>query len=161
MPELRPARQRDADAIWAILEPVLCAGDTFALPRRMTRQQALDYWMQESHEVFVAEDQGLVVGTCYLRANQAGGGAHVANCGYITAPSARGKGIARSMCVHSLARARQRRFRAMQFNFVVSTNRNAVHLWQSLGFLIVGTLPEAFLHPTLGYVDALVMYRKL
>ena len=96
-----------------------------------------------------------------MQANQRGGGAHVANCGYITAEAAAGRGIARAMCVHSLARAKARGFKAMQFNFVVSTNERAVKLWLDLGFAIVGRLPGAFLHPKVGYVDALVMFRNL
>ena len=110
---------------------------------------------------FVAEEDGRILGTYYLRANQLGGGDHVANCGYITASGATGRGIARRMCEHSLAHARARGFRAMQFNLVVSTNERAVRLWQSLGFAIVGRLPLAFHHPSQGDVDALVMYRAL
>jgi ribosomal protein S18 acetylase RimI-like enzyme len=111
--------------------------------------------------VFVADDAGTVVGTYYLRANQMGGGAHVANCGYITRAQATGRGIARALGVHSLERAAAKGFAAMQFNFVVSTNQRAVALWQRLGFAIVGTLPGAFVHPTHGPVDAHVMYRSL
>jgi len=101
------------------------------------------------------------VGTYYLRANQAGGGRHVCNCGYVTKATASGRGIARAMCLHSLALARSRGYRAMQFNFVVSTNERAVRLWQSLGFEIVGRLPGAFRHPIQGFVEALVMYQTL
>jgi|ERR1051326_3052013 ribosomal protein S18 acetylase RimI-like enzyme len=151
----------DSAAIWAILEPVLRAGETYALPRDMTRDSALDYWFAPAHEVFVAEDDGAVVGTYFLQPNQQGGGTHVANCGYVTAPWATGRGIARAMCAHSLEHARARDFRAMQFNFVVSTNTRAIALWQSLGFAIVGRLPKAFCHPTAGLVDALVMHRSL
>src|SRR5262249_51695533 len=107
------------------------------------------------------EDNGKIVGTYILHANQQGGGSHVANCGYMTAPHTTGRGIARAMCAHSLERARERGFRAMQYNFVVSTNERAGHLWQSFGFAIVGRLPKAFEHPTRGFVDALVMYRQL
>jgi len=113
------------------------------------------------HEVFVAEDSNSMVGTYFLQANQKGGGAHVANCGYVTAGCAVGRGVARAMCTHSLEHARIRGFRSMQFNFVVSTNDRAVRLWQSLGFETVGRLPGAFLHPRFGYVDALVMFRNL
>ena len=137
------------------------AGETYTLPREMSREQALGYWFGAGHEVFVAGAEEGVVGTYYLRANQAGGGNHVANCGYMTASHASGRGVARAMCGHSLERARARGFRAMQFNFVVSTNERAVRLWQNLGFEIAGRLPEAFSHPTLGYVDALVMLRTL
>jgi ribosomal protein S18 acetylase RimI-like enzyme len=154
---IRPASELDYDAIWAILEPVIRAGETYTLQRDMSRDSALAYWFAPEHEVFVAEE----VGTYFLQANQRGGGVHVANCGYITATHATGRGIARAMCAHSLERARERGFHAMQFNFVVSTNVRAVRLWESMGFATVGRLPQAFLHPTHGYVDALVMYQLL
>jgi ribosomal protein S18 acetylase RimI-like enzyme len=111
--------------------------------------------------VHVAVENSEIVGAYYLRANNAGGGAHVANCGYMVAGEATGRGVARTMCAHSLARAKERGFRAMQFNFVIATNERAVRLWQAMGFAIVGRLPGAFAHPTYGYVDALVMYRGL
>jgi ribosomal protein S18 acetylase RimI-like enzyme len=158
---IREAAPDDADSVWAILQPVLQAGETYALPRDISREAALTYWYAAANEVFVASEDGRIVGTYILRANQQAGGAHVANCGYMTAPSATGKGVARAMCGHSLERARARGFRAMQFNFVVSSNERAVRLWLSFGFGIVGRLPGAFQHPALGYVDALVMYRAL
>ncbi len=159
--EIRAARHQDAPAIWAILEPTIRAGETYALPRDMTQTEAIAYWMRADSETFVALEDGRVVGTYYLRANQLGGGAHVANCGYMTSTEATGRGIARAMCTHSLERARARGFRAMQYNFVVSTNERAVRLWQSFGFDIVGTLPRAFDHPKAGLVDALVMFKSL
>jgi ribosomal protein S18 acetylase RimI-like enzyme len=154
-------RPDDSNAIWKILEPVIRAGETYALDRDLTREQALAFWFSNGHEVFVADDNGQILGTYFLQANQKGGGSHVANCGYITAAAASGRGIARQMCRHSLEYAKSRGFRAMQFNFVVKTNERAVHLWESLGFKIVGTLSEAFLHPVHGYTDAYVMYRRL
>lgn len=158
---IRPALAQDADALWSILAPILQAGDTYPLPRDMGRQDALAYWFTDGHEVFVAEEEGAILGTYFLKANQKGGGSHVANCGYMTAREATGRGVARRMCEHSLEQARSRGFRAMQFNFVVSTNERAVQLWQSCGFATVGRLPKAFLHPETGYVDAYVMYREL
>jgi ribosomal protein S18 acetylase RimI-like enzyme len=158
---VRAADKGDADAIWAIVEPIVRAGETYTLPRDMDKQSALAYWLSVEHEVFLAEDKGEIVGTYFLQANQKGGGAHVANCGYMTAVSAMGRGVARAMCAHSLDRARARGFRAMQFNFVISSNERAVQLWQSFGFEIVGRLPGAFRHPTRGYVDAYIMYRDL
>jgi ribosomal protein S18 acetylase RimI-like enzyme len=158
---IHPAADSDLDAIWSILEPVIRAGETYTLPRDMPRGAALAYWTDPAHEVFVAEEAGAILGTYFLQANQRGGGAHVANCGYMTATQATGRGVARAMCAHSLDLAREHGFRAMQFNFVVSTNVRAVRLWESIGFAIVGRLPQAFQHPTLGYVDALVMYRHL
>ena len=158
---IRPALAADAEPIWAILEPVIRAGEAYPLPRDMSRAQALGYWRQPDHAVFVAEENGNVVGTYYLRANARAGGSHVANCGYMTAAHAGGRGIGRAMCMHSLEAAKQRGFRAMQYNLVISTNAPAVHLWQACGFAIVGRLPGAFRHPTHGYVDALVMYREV
>ena len=158
---IRPATSDDAPAIWSIVGPTIRAGETYALPRDMSEADALSYWMGSDRQTFVAVADGRIVGTYYLRPNQAGGGDHVANCGYITDPAVAGQGVARPMAEHSIELARSRRFRAMQFNFVVSTNERAVRLWQSLGFVIVGRLPLAFRHPSLGYVDALVMFQAL
>ncbi len=137
------------------------AGETYALPREMSEGEAIGYWTGSDRETFVAERGGEILGTYYLRANQAGGGAHVANFGYVTDVGAIGQGVARQMCAHSLLYAKRRGFRAMQFNLVVATNIRAIKLWQSLGFEILARLPGAFDHPRLGYVDALVMLRKL
>ncbi|MBB3318977.1 L-amino acid N-acyltransferase YncA [Rhizobium sp. BK181] len=159
---IRPATTEDRSSIWTVIEPTIRAGQTYTLDRGMSETDALAYWLGPDKETFVAEDEtGDILGTYYLRANQAGGGAHVCNCGYMTAAAATGKGVARQMHEHSLVRARERGFRAMQFNFVVSANERAVRLWQSLGFETVGRLPGAFEHPTKGYVDALVMFRTL
>jgi L-amino acid N-acyltransferase YncA len=148
--QIRPATPQDAPAIWSIIGPVIRAGETYTLNPAMGEAEALAYWLGADKQTFVAEDKGAVLGTYYLRANQAGGGGHVANCGYMTSPAARGKGLARAMCAHSLDLARAEGFRAMQFNFVVSTNEAAVHLWQAMGFAIVGRLPGAFRHPARG-----------
>lgn len=160
---IRKAEPADAPAIAAIILPVIRAGETYALDPDMSEAEALAYWTGADKETFVAEDEasGAILGTYFLRPNQAGGGAHVANCGYMTGAAAQGRGVARAMCEHSLAHARERGYRAMQFNFVVATNERAVRLWQSLGFDIVGRLPGAFRHPSQGFVDALVMYRSL
>jgi len=158
---IRPAAGEDGRAIWRVIEPAIRAGETYPLARNLTEAEALAYWCAPQHEVLVAQAAGAIVGSYYLRANNQGGGAHVANCGYIVAPQAAGRGIARAMCAHSLERARARGFRGMQFNFVVATNERAIRLWQSCGFAIVGRLPQAFEHPRFGLVDALVMYRAL
>jgi len=158
---IRPATEADAEAIWRIIGPTIRAGATYTLDPAMSKEAASRYWMGPDKETFVAENGGSVVGTYYLRANQAGGGAHVANCGYMTAADAQGLGVARAMCAHSIAHARERGFRAMQFNFVVSTNERAVRLWHSLGFETVGRLPGAFRLPSEEYVDALVMFRSI
>ncbi|MFT3839019.1 MAG: N-acetyltransferase [Myxococcaceae bacterium] len=158
---VRPATSADHDDIWRIVEPMLRAGETYALPRDWSREQALAYWFSPAHEVFVAETDGAVAGTYFIQANQLGGGSHVSNCGYVTDSATTGRGVARAMCEHSLGHARTRGFRAMQFNFVISTNERAVKLWQSFGFQIVGRLPGVFHHPKLGFVDALVMHLTL
>lgn len=158
---IRPATPADAAAIWAIIEPVIRAGETYTLDRDMSEGDAIAYWLGADKETFVAEEEGAILGTYYLRANQAGGGRHVCNAGYMTGAAAVGRGVARSMGLHSIEHARARGFRAMQFNFVVSSNVRAVGLWQSLGFEVVGRLPGAFDHPADGFVDALVMFRAL
>ena len=161
MVTIRAAVEGDRAAIWAVLEPVIRAGETYALPVDLSMDVGLAYWFGVGNAVFVAEAEGRVVGTYLLRANQRGGGGHVANCGYMTAGDFVGRGVARAMCAHSLQVARERGFRAMQFNFVVSTNERTVRLWKSCGFAVVGRLPGAFAHPALGFVDALVMFRTL
>ncbi|MBJ7438324.1 MAG: GNAT family N-acetyltransferase [Sphingopyxis sp.] len=158
---IRPVTPHDAAQIWAIIEPTIRAGETYTLDRNMREDEALAYWLGADKAAFVAEADGVILGTYYLRANQAGGGRHVCNAGYMTGAAATGRGVARAMCLHSIDHARARGFRAMQFNFVVSSNVRAVGLWQSLGFDIVGRLPGAFDHPQDGLVDALVMYRTL
>lgn len=158
MIRIRGAVTDDADAIWAILQPVIRAGETYALDRDLTREAALAYWSAADRETLVAvDDSGDVIGTYFLRANQAGGGNHVANCGYMSAR----RGVGRLMAEDSLVRARTRGFAAMQFNFVVASNTGAVTLWQSLGFAVIGRQPDAFRHPGRGLVDALVMHRLL
>ena len=158
---IRAVEEADKDLIWVMLEPVIRAGEVFALPRDMTREDALAYWFAAGNWVFVADDDGRPVGSYYLRANQRGGGSHVANCGYLTAGWALGRGVAGAMCAHSLEFAMSVGFRAMQFNFVVSTNEAAVHLWIKHRFEVLARLPGAFEHPRLGFVDALVMWRRL
>jgi ribosomal protein S18 acetylase RimI-like enzyme len=158
---IRPARAGDAPAIWRIIGPVIRAGETYALDRDMSEADALAYWLGRDRETFVAEEDSEIVGTYFIRPNQAGGGKHICNCGYITSAAATGRGVARRMCQHSLEYARQRGYRGMQFNLVVSSNTRAVALWESLGFETIGRLPQAFYHSTFGYVDALVMFRRV
>ena len=158
---IRAATAEDEDDIWRILEPTFREGATYPIPRDVSRAEALAYWFAPGNCVFAAEADGAVIGTYYLRANTRGGGAHVANCGYMTAREAFGRGVARAMCAHSLDEARRRSFTAMQFNFVIASNTRAVKLWQACSFRIVGTLPGAFMHPERGAVNAYVMWREL
>lgn len=159
---IRDARPGDWAAIWSFLEPVFRAGETYSYPRDISEAEARRAWMESPARTFVCvDDEGLVLGTYYLKANQPGQGSHVCNCGYVVSPAARGTGIASALCRHSQGVAVEMGFRAMQFNLVVSTNEGAVRLWKSLGYEIVGTLQGAFEHPALGDVDAYVMYKRL
>ena len=159
--EIRPASPDDDEAIWAIFQEVVAAGDTFAFSPDIPRQHALDFWMHRENATYVALVDQRVAGSYYLKPNQPGLGAHVCNAGYMVARRARGQGLGRAMGEHSLVEARRLGYRAMQFNMVVSTNTHAVSLWKSLGFHVVGALPGAFRHAQHGFVDALVMYRSL
>jgi ribosomal protein S18 acetylase RimI-like enzyme len=158
---IRAFQPSDWPAVWAILEPVFRAGETYSYARDITESDARKAWTSVPDATFVAVEGERIRGTYYVKPNQPGQGAHVCNCGYVVAADARGKGIASLLCEHSQEEAVRRGFRAMQFNLVVSSNEGAVRLWRQLGYDIVGTLPEAFAHPTLGYVDAYVMYRRL
>ena len=158
---VRPATASDWPAIWSIVEPIFRGGETYAVSRSISEADARTFWVEMPQATFVAVADGVVLGTYFLKPNHAGGGAHVCNCGYAVAEAARGRGIAAVMCEHSQGEAVSRGFRAMQFNFVVSTNEGAVRLWQRLGFEVVGRLPAAFDHPAQGFVDALVMFKAL
>ncbi len=158
---IRPATEADGAVIWSIIRPIIAAGEAYALPRDWSMAAALAYWFGPEHEVFLCEENGVALGCCYIQPNKLGGGAHIANAGFATADQARGRGVARAMGVYILDHARGRGFRGMQFNFVISTNAPAVHLWTSLGFETLCRLPDAFDHPRLGFVDALVMFRRL
>ena len=160
-PRMRPADASDADALWSMLAPTFRAGDTYAIEPDISRQDALAYWTGAPNRVWIAEAAGRAAGSFYLRPNQRGGGAHVANAGFVTAPEARGRGVARAMLARAEAEALRCGLKAMQFNFVVETNAPALHLWRSAGYAVVGRLPRAFRHPARGLVDALVLHKML
>lgn len=159
--EIREAQKDDTEAIWAIFKAVIQTGDTYVFSPDTPRIDLDQYWLATHMLTYVAEVEGEVVGTYILKANHPGLGSHVANASYMVHPAAQGRGVGKAMCGHSLDEARRLGFRALQFNLVVSTNEVAVNLWRKMGFAIVGTLPEAFHHQDLGYVDAYVMYRPL
>ena len=159
---IRPISEADWWAVWEIMEPVIRAGDTYPYSTDMTVEGARQMWIDIPEAAYVAEDaDGNILGTYYIKPNQPTLGSHVANCGYMVAESARGRGIATQMCQHSQEEAVRMGYRAMQYNLVVKTNEASVHLWQKMGFTIVGTLPGAFEHAELGFVDAHVMYKQL
>ncbi|TBV03269.1 GNAT family N-acetyltransferase [Phytopseudomonas dryadis] len=158
---IRPITAVDFEQVWPIIRDIVQAQETYAYDPAMDRDTAWKLWVELPRATFVAEQDGQILGTYYIKANAAGPGDHVCNCGYMTAPAARGKGVASALCAHSLQVGRELGFLAMQFNSVVATNRVAVALWQKHGFAIVGTLPKAYRHRTLGLVDCHVMYRQL
>lgn len=158
---IREATAADWPCIWPIFSEVTKRGDTYAYPVDTDRATGEMLWMTKPNRTFVFEEDGEILGTYYLKANQDGPGKHVCNCGYMVKSAARGRGLAQKMCLHSQSIAVEMGYRAMQFNFVASSNEIAVSIWKKLGFNIVGTLPHAFNHPTLGLVDAFIMYKWL
>jgi len=158
---IKEATEKDFDGIWPIFSEVVKSGDTYAYPQNITKENALKVWIHEPSKTFIVEENNNIVGTYYLKKNQSGPGSHVCNCGYMVASSARGKGIASAMCEHSQKIALELGYKAMQFNFVASTNKGAIGLWNKLGFKTAGCLPKAFNHPSEGFVDALVMFKWL
>ncbi len=158
---VREANIEDWDNIWPIFKEVVQAGETYAYDQDTTKEKALSIWLTTPQHTYVCVDDNQILGTYYLKPNQAGPGGHVCNCGYMVSSKARGKGVATLLCQHSQKMAVNLGYKAMQFNFVASTNEGAVYLWQKLGFEIVGRLPKAFEHPNQGFVDALVMYKWL
>jgi len=158
---IREATENDFDAIWPIFNEVVSAGETYACPKETTKSEALNIWIRSPRKSYVVEENSQILGTYYIKTNQGGPGEHVCNCGYMVSSKARGKGLATAMCEHSQKIATELGYKAMQFNFVASSNEGAVRLWNKLGFETVGRLPKAFNHPAQGYIDALVMYKWL
>jgi L-amino acid N-acyltransferase YncA len=158
---IREATDRDRDAIWEIFRATVAPGDSFVYDPKTPREEAMAYWFAKGTRTYVAEENGKIVGSYILRDNRPGLGNHVSNAGFMVDPAARRSGIGHAMGEHALSEARRLGYRAMQFNFVISTNESAVRLWQQLGFKIVGTLPGAFRHARKGLVDAYVMFRSL
>jgi L-amino acid N-acyltransferase YncA len=158
---IRPATKEDFDKIWPIFHEIAAAGETYAYPQDIGKDQALKLWLEIPRQTFVFEEAGKILGTYYIKTNQPGPGNHVCNCGYMVSSEARGRGLATKMCIHSQEEAKRLGYKAMQFNFVASSNEGATHLWTKLGFETVGRLPKAFNHPDRGFIDALVMYKWL
>ncbi|MGB7285768.1 MAG: GNAT family N-acetyltransferase [Salaquimonas sp.] len=158
---IRRAKDEDWNQCWAIIEPVFAAGETYPY-ENVTKAEMRELWFEAPMVTYVAlDEEERILGTYTLKPNVVGRGSHVCNCGYIVSKAARGQGIASQMCRHSQEQAIELGFKAMQFNFVVSTNAGAVALWQRLGFEIIGTLPKVFRHSKAGLVDAHVMFKQL
>ena len=158
---IREATETDWQPVWALFRLVAASGEVFAYDENTTEAVARKLWFDSPATCFVAELDGQFAGTYYVRPNHPGRGSHVANAGYMVAPEFRSRGLAQAMCEHSLNSARRLGFTAMQFNFVVESNSAAVKVWEKCGFAIVGRLPGAFRHRELGFVDSLVMFRKI
>jgi len=158
---IRPATPADHAALWGMLKPVFRAGETYAIDPKISEGDAVAYWTGADAGCYIIEDQNGPLGTYYIKTNQPGGGAHVCNCGFVTAPAASGKGVARQMLDDALIRAKKHGYRAMQFNFVLANNARAIDIWTRAGFDTVGRLPKAFRHPKEGDIDALVMFKTL
>ena len=161
MLQIRPMTPADFDRFWPTFQAIVTARETYAYDPALTPAQARQLWLELPLQTWVVEDAGELLGSYYLKANAAGPGSHVANCGYMVCEAARRRGVARMMCEHSQRLARNEGFLAMQFNSVVSSNAVAVRLWHALGFETVGRLPKAYQHAQLGLVDCLVMYKWL
>jgi GNAT superfamily N-acetyltransferase len=160
MIKIRKAGEGDMDAVWLIIKDVIAGGDTYVFPPDSPRSEMLDYWLSPEKHTYVVDLDGCVAATFWLKANQPGLGSHIANAAYMVSPDARGKGIGRQAALWSLDEARRLGFTAMQFNFVVKTNP-AVKLWLSIGFEIIGEIPDAFNSIETGLTNAYIMYRKL
>ena len=161
MIEIRSAIEADKTAVWQIIKSVIATGDTYVFAPDSTEDEMIVYWFAPEKYVYVAEENGKVLGTFWLKANQPGLGSHICNAAYMVAPDASGQGIGRKMAEFSLDEARRLGFTAMQFNFVVASNTAAVRLWQSIGMEVIGEIPDAFDHRELGMTNALIMYRRL
>ena len=158
---IREVIDGDFDDIWPIFHAIVNKGDTYAYPHDTNKEQAQKLWLEVPLVTYVVEKSGVILGTYFIKTNQAGAGEHVCNCGYMVAPFSKGRGLGMLMCQHSQQQALELGYKAMQFNFVAASNTGALKLWHKLGFATVGCLPNAFLHPQLGYIDAMVMYRWL
>jgi len=161
MPTARIATNEDEEALWGILEPMVRKGGTYVFSLDKSKESLMGYWMGADKFTFVVERDGELLGTFYLKANQEGLGDHICNAGFVVAPSAEGQGIGRWMGEFAQTEAKNRGFLSMQFNFVIKSNQRAVQLWKSLGFAVIGEIPEAFRHPDLGLVPALIFHKKL
>lgn len=158
---IRNASKTDREALWKIIKPVIRAGDTYVFSPDSSEQKIMDYWLAPKKQTYVAELEGQIVGTYWLVENQPDQGNHIANAAYIVSPEFGGRGIGKQLCKHSKKEAVNLGFSAIQFNFVLKSNENAVHLWQKLGFKIIGEIPEACQHVKFGFVNAYIMYQKL
>ncbi|HEV2890003.1 MAG TPA: GNAT family N-acetyltransferase [Frankiaceae bacterium] len=159
---IRDATAEDWPAVWPFFERIVAEGETYAYPTRLTSDEGRALWYEPPPgRTVVAVVDGAVAGSAKMGPNRPGRGSHVATASFMVDPASRGAGVGRALGEHVVAWAREAGYRGIQFNAVVETNTAAVRLWTSLGFVVVGTVPEAFDHPVHGYVGLHVMYRRL
>lgn len=161
MVDIRKAEDRDKAAVWQIIQSVIAGGDTYVFDPETPEDEMIAYWFSPEKHVYVAEQDGKILGTYWIKANQPGLGSHVGNGAYMVSPDAKGKGVGRKMAEHSIEEARRIGFHSIQFNFVVKSNEVAVRLWKSIGFEVIGEIPDAFNHKRIGLTNAYIMYRRL
>ena len=160
---IRDAVDGDLAQIARFFRAIVAAGESHAYPEDLDDQGIADLWLVRppGRCVVAVDDQGIVVGSARMGPNRPGRGSHIANASFMVDPAAQGRGIGRALGEEAIRWAREQGFHGMQFNAVVETNAAAVHLWQSLGFAIMTTIPETFEHPRHGRVGLHVMYRRL
>ncbi|MFE3517506.1 GNAT family N-acetyltransferase [Streptomyces sp. NPDC059166] len=160
---IREADPADWPAIWPFFRTIVAAGDTFTYPVDLEESDAREWWLvpAPARAVVAVDDDGTVLGTAKMNRNHMGNASHIASASYMVSPEHSGRGVGRALCRYTVDWARTSGYRAMQFNAVVETNTRAVGLYRSLGFDVIGTLPEGFNHPTEGYVGLHIMHKPL
>jgi L-amino acid N-acyltransferase YncA len=160
---MRDATANDWPAIWRFMRQIAAAGETFSWKRDIAEEDARAYWLRgaPARAVVAVDDDGTVLGTAEMGPRMGGPAAHTASAGFMVDPDHQGRGVGRALGEEVIDWARAEGYRAIVFNAVAASNTRAVGLWRSLGFEVVGTVPEGFHHPTEGYVGLHVMHRPL
>jgi len=160
---IRPATDQDWPGIFAFYRTVMAEGRTYAFPPGQSLDEARPWWMEQppGRTVVAVDDAGAILGSAKMGPNRPGRGSHIATASFLVNPAHQGRGVGRALGTHVLDSVRADGYHGIQFNAVVEVNHPAVHLWKSLGFRVIGTVPEAFDHPDAGLVGLHVMYQGL
>lgn len=159
--QIREVKEKDVEPVWNIFREVIKTGDTYTFSPKTPKTDFKKYWLADNMKTFVAEEGGKILGTYIIKPNQIDLGNHIANCGYLVSPDEQGKGVGKKLCEHSISFAKESGYFGIQFNFVVSSNKAAVKLWEKFGFKIIGTTPKGFRHAKLGLIDTYIMFKEL